>query len=263
MKKTIEEIGLFLWMITAMLVGCQEQKHEQGNATIVPEITHIKIVETYQDCDIDSARCTYASIAYPQFTDSTQRACNEVLRKQIALLTSGLDSADIKLQSIEVIARDFVRDYQQFMLDFPDYEVGWYLEAESKITYLSGKVVSFQVNNSSYTGGAHPNTTKNLFVMDRLSGRILRTADIVTDTLTFKAMLEGAFRDQLGIEPGQSMADAGYYLEDGDFLLNDNIGLNDTAIFVHFNPYEIAPYSRGDVTIWLEKEALDGMLTIE
>jgi hypothetical protein len=64
------------------------------------------------------------------------------------------------------------------------------------------------------------------------------------------------------MEEGQSFADAGFYINDGDFVLNDNIGITEDAVIVHFNAYEIAPYSLGPTTIELKREKIGKILKI-
>jgi hypothetical protein len=65
------------------------------------------------------------------------------------------------------------------------------------------------------------------------------------------------------MDTAQSFAEAGYYINDGDFILNDNIGLTDEYVIVHFNPYEIAPYSLGPTTIELNRGQVRPIMKIE
>ena len=91
----------------------------------------------------------------------------------------------------------------------------------------------------------------------------LTTSDIISDTTKLKQILEKEFRSEKGMGEDQTFADVGFYINDGDFLLNDNIAITEESIIVQFNPYEIAPYSEGSTTLIIDKDKLDGLLKIE
>ncbi len=65
------------------------------------------------------------------------------------------------------------------------------------------------------------------------------------------------------MDDNQSFADVGYYVNDGDFILNNNISLIAGSVIGYFNPYEITPYSEGATTLELNREKLAGILKIE
>ena len=165
--------------------------------------------------------------------------------------------------SYEYMANLFIQDYNNFKLDFPDYKIGWYVRVFCEITFESEKIFSFRIDAESFTGGAHPNSSSNFYVIDKMTNRSLSTSDIIADTTKFKRMLEAAFRKQKGIGESQSFADKGFYLEDGDFVLNNNIGITEDHVVVHFNPYEIAPYALGATTLELNKSELVNLLKID
>ncbi len=71
------------------------------------------------------------------------------------------------------------------------------------------------------------------------------------------------FRNIKGMSSGQSFADRGFYINDGDFLLNNNIGISEDKVMVHFNPYEIAPYSEGATTVEIDKSDLTEILKVK
>ena len=52
-------------------------------------------------------------------------------------------------------------------------------------------------------------------------------------------------------------------MDDGNFVLNDNIGMTEDKVIVHYNPYEIAPYAQGPTTIELDKNALGDILKLK
>ena len=142
-------------------------------------------------------------------------------------------------------------------------DIGWYLKIDSQILYDTEKYLSFQIFNESFTGGAHPNSNASYFVYDAQKGEQLKMTDIISDTTQFKNLLEKEFRQQKGLKEDELFADAGYWMDDGNFVLNDNIGITEDKVIVHYNPYEIAPYSLGPTTIELDRSALGDVLLLK
>jgi hypothetical protein len=212
---------------------------------------------------MDSLSCTYARIVYPQFTDTSRQRLNDVIIDAVQKLASNFMVEDNMNDDLQDMANAFVLDYSQFVHEFTDYKLGWYLIIESDVIYNSTSYVSMRIDIETFTGGAHPNTTTNYYVFNTHDNQPLTLSDIVSDTTLFKEQLEKAFRIQKGIDDTVSLADAGYNLYDDEMVLNENIGISENDVIVHFNPYEIAPYSMGPSTVRLDKNSIRDILKIE
>jgi hypothetical protein len=247
----------------AALHGCDEKKPAQTEAEPHPDIITKEILSTYQNCSPDSMSCTYAMIDYQVFTDSGKSVLNNAIKEKIMLIASDFMREGGQQTELSDIADAFVDDYEQFVAEYADYDLGWSLTINSEIIYHTATIISYRVDVASFTGGAHPNSSSDYFVMDAGTARELKMGDIISDTTQFKQILEAAFRKTKGMDTAQSFAEAGYYINDGDFILNDNIGLTDEYVIAHFNPYEIAPYSLGPTTIELDREQVRPIMKIE
>lgn len=248
-------------ILLGLIISCDQRKPSQQSA--IPGIIMNNVLVSYNDCLPDSINCTYVHIAYPEFSDSAKARLNEIISNKIKIIASNYFRDEITHGTFEYIAQSFIEDYNTFKIDFPDYQFGWYVILASEITYESDHLFSFRIDSESFTGGAHPNSSTEFFVIDTRSGHSLSTKDIISDTSRFKEVLEEEFRKEKGMNQQQSFADRGFYINDGDFLLNDNIGLTDTSILIHFNPYEIAPYSEGATTLEISKESIGKLLKAE
>lgn len=258
--RNIFTTALVLW---TFLFSCKPERSPQDESEPLPEIITKEIRSTYQDCLPDSASCTYALITYPVFTDTSMAAVNEMIADKMLFIASDFMREDVDAVTLNDISDNFISDYSHFINEFENYNFGWYLKINTEITYHVENYVSYQVSIESFTGGAHQNSNMSFFVVDTRTNRELKMHDLISDTTQFKQMLEEAFRKSRGIDSGQSFADAGFYINDGDFILNDNIGISEDSVIVHFNPYEIAPYSMGPTTIALDRRAVNSLLKIE
>jgi hypothetical protein len=188
---------------------------------------------------------------------------NEIISGKLRLTAADYFSQESLDGTFEHVAHSFIQDYQEFVNDFPGYRFGWYVKMLAEITYESEQLLSFRVDSESFTGGAHPNYSTEFYVINKNTRKSLTTGEIISDTSRFKKMLEAEFRRIKGMSSGQSFADRGFYINDGDFLLNNNIGISDDMVMVHFNPYEIAPYAEGATTIEINKSDLKELLKVK
>jgi hypothetical protein len=244
-------------------IACKPERPVQTESDPLPDIIIKEILTSYQNCLPDSTSCTYAQISYPVFTDTSMASLNTMIMDKILFLSADFMREGVQSKAINEVSDNFINDYAQFVREFENYSFGWYLKINTEIIYNVENLVSYQVSVESFTGGAHQNSTMSFFVVDTRTNRELTMHDIISDTTQFKIILEEAFRKERGIETGQSFADAGFYINDGDFVLNNNIGISEDHVIVHFNPYEIAPYALGPSTINLDRKKVENLLKIE
>ena len=243
------------------ILSCDEGKPPQNEP--IPEILFKEIIVSHEDCLPDSIGCTFVQIEYPAFTDSTKFVLNELISSKIKASASTYFSEEVIRGTLEHVVHSFVRDYETFKRDYPDYKIGWYVKIFCVIIYESETVLSFQIDSESFTGGAHPNSGTQYHIVDKKNNSEMTMGEVISDTTKFKQMLEEKFRQIKGMGADQSFADLGYWINDGDFLLNENIGISDHTVIMHYNPYEIAPYSLGATTVEINKSELAGILKID
>jgi hypothetical protein len=252
-----------LFLLPLAFFSCQESKTAEEKPEAIPDIIMKEVFASSQDCLPDSSSCTYVRIEFPVFTDSTKSKLNEIISTKLKTIAADFVSEEASKGTIEHIAQSFIKDFETFSLDYPTYQFGWHVNMKAEITYESEQAISFRIDSEAFTGGAHPNSTTRYFVIDTHSNRLLKTTDIIADTAKFKGLLEASFRQSKGMDENQSYADIGYFIDDDNFLISDNIGLTDDEVVVHFNPYEIAPYSEGATTIEVKKQTLGNLLKVK
>ncbi len=251
-------------ILAVLIFACTEKKPVEQEEVFVPipPIVQEEISVSSQNCNPDSLSCTYVHIEFPEFTDSTKLALNGLIEQKIKAIVTGYFREDTIPGTLEHIAQEFIYDYEAFMVDFPTYEFGWYITANTDILSESPEFISMRIYSETFTGGAHPNSNTSYFVFDAKTNRELSIADIISDTTNFKHVVEKEFRKEKGLAKDQSLADAGFWLDDGNFQMPKNIGLTEDSVIVHFNPYEIAPYSTGTTTLKINRKELGGILNL-
>jgi hypothetical protein len=216
------------------------------------------------DCPEAGDSCGRVSLEYPEITtapgDEVRKALNDSIA---ALLLEPLDDGT-RAASPEGLAQEFLARNAEARRDLPEgaTTAGWFLERKVRVIHQDAEVLSLEETVFWYTGGAHPNNSARLASFDPVSGRRLVLEDLLTPGYgpRLNAIAEHRFRAIREIPEGQSLADAGFWFEDGVFSLNDNFAVADSGLAFHFDPYEIAPYALGPTDLVLEREELGELI---
>jgi hypothetical protein len=126
------------------------------------------------------------------------------------------------------------------------------LKIVSDPVYQNSRTVSFTYSWVVDEGGAHNNFGKYCFVLEKTTGRKLFLKDLIRDEGEEELMriAETEFKTQSGMKPDERMYVL-YKFKNNRFHLTETFEFTDTGLIFHFNPYEIAPYSAGLITLTL------------
>lgn len=211
--------------------------------------------ESSPGCIAESAACASFEVQYPRFMgiDSTvQHSIDDKVNFILAESTG-------EPKPLDLLAGDFIRDFNQFVKEMPDYGLGWYFRGKVQVLISSDTLISLQIDTESFTGGAHASYTTNFVNVDPKTG---------TNYL-LDAMLRTGYQDELnrlGEEDFRTQAagtendSLGFAFPDGKFQLNENYGFRKEGIVFYFNDYEIASYEEGPTEILIPYEKLEGWI---
>lgn len=125
---------------------------------------------------------------------------------------------------------------------------------------LTGQIISVRLDNSGYTGGAHPNRYTEGLLFDLQAGQFADPAQIADDPASF---LKGAA--ELLLEKAEAHPAFDSFWQDyADLIARWNEGtvlFDGEGMAVIYSPYEIAPYGMGQVELrldWTELAELMG-----
>ena len=136
-----------------------------------------------------------------------------------------------------------------------------YIEETAKVAELNEKFVTYQIIHSSYLGGAHPNTGIDMFTYDLEQGQVMTMANMFkpgTEKALMTAIRE-ALAQQLGVDSPDKLDDAGIFTD--QLTEPGQPYLQDDALVIYYNPYEIAPYAMGPIEVTLWPEAVETLVT--
>jgi hypothetical protein len=217
------------------------------------------------ECDNLGGGCAVVRYWFPVFEDSPDDTVAAVLNEQVKswVMTSLGDS--LAYGEIDRFADDFIADYLQVQADFADYTLGWQYNIDVAVGFDTLGILSLNRKIFSFSGGAHPVTTVDFLNLSTATGSQLALDDLLTDDYgeALDQIGERIFRQGKGIDSMAALGEAGYWFEEDRFRLNTNVGIRDSALVFHFNPYEIAPYSLGPTIIEIPHTEIEHLVGSE
>ena len=142
-------------------------------------------------------------------------------------------------------------------------QTDWVLRRKAALIFNNKEVLTFDIVSEEYFGGAHSIAEHTIKSFLKSDGSVVGFDTLVApySRSIFQSVLEVEFRRAFEIPPGSSFEDAGFTVKNGTSLpIPENIGVVDGGLLLHYNPYEIAPYSKGSFALKVPLEPLEPLL---
>lgn len=131
-------------------------------------------------------------------------------------------------------------------------------------TYASGvmlgQTISVRLDNQCFTGGAHPNRYVSGFLFDLRAGQFINPIQIADTPEAFRTGAAAVLMEKL--EERQDILDA-CWPEYPEIISRWNEGtvlFDEGGMLVVFSPYELGPYSMGEVELRVTNEELASLV---
>ncbi|MES2779636.1 MAG: DUF3298 domain-containing protein [Bacteroidota bacterium] len=242
--------------VIGIIVSCSNQPKE-GTISIVSDslsYESITMMQSMNDCDKDSSGCTYIEFTYPKFSNASGVLADSLN----TMILNAFGNAEKNLFSPDSVQQDFLATYTTFKKKEKNYNTPWTVEKSLTVLNQNPKWLTLLYNENTFTGGAHPNSYEVYSVIEKSSGRKMILTDFFDSTSMYKLidLGETQFRSVRGINPNQSLEDAGYWFENNRFQLNNNFYMHEEGITFFYNTYEIGPYVIGSTEITIPANKL-------
>lgn len=207
--------------------------------------------EPYAISSESCVTCATLSISIPKALDQTKlsEAINIALREEIITLLNFDEESDA--QNIESAVNAFVKDYKNLQGKFPEEAMPWEAKIIGVITFENNEIITIKLDSYLFTGGAHGYSTIRFLNFNKEKGIEMEHQELFKNINDFKTFAEAAFRDQESIPAEALINSTGYMFETENFYLPENIGYTDTGVLLFYEPYAIASYADGPVTLTL------------
>lgn len=263
MKKSraVELSVLFTLMVS--LSGCQkmEMADTVSSAKAAPgtETTSESITESvrplavsrwneYESSSAESAELCYAIYTRIVLDDVHTE---EFPKLALAMETYGKEkTAAAKEYYLKLLAD--AKHYYEITPEFPDFPL--YTEIDLEVQRADSRVVSLVGADTSYAGGTHPYTYHYGVSFDSESGKRLELSDIVTDVTVIPGLVHGMVEEKYSKVP---FFDNEEYFKawENEAREKKEWTLDYHGLTFYFNPYELAPYVEGLLTVTIPFDA--------
>lgn len=152
-----------------------------------------------------------------------------------------------------VYGKEYFRKYIEANRDLYDggHSFNWEVIVISTVSLNQDGLLVYRVDNYGYTGGAHGMGISRFVVFDTEENQQLSLDNIFVDGYKdeLSNMLERRYRESYYMEPEQSLTEAGLF--ENYIPPSENFFLTNNSIGFYYNPYKLAPYAMGGITISL------------
>jgi hypothetical protein len=180
----------------------------------------------------------YSGANTDAYKDKIVREQRENYRKSLSYL-AGIDSEKLRI-------------YDEDGVELVDLEsLNWHYSENFAPISPKNKGVVIERTKETYTGGAHGMKTTQYYVIDLESQKHLKIDDFIRDYQGdhIRDIIYDELRNYSGLKRNQPLSQ-GIYLND-EPELTFNFFVSEDGLGLHWNPYEIAPYSEGAIHIML------------
>lgn len=201
-------------------------------------------LKTTLPCDKDD--CTYVDLIIPTII-SDQKELNEInevvfknVKKHIAF-----ENENEEINNYDDLAKSFIASYDEIKKAFPNEPLPWESSVNVTSEIFENKSVNIVLNYYTFTGGAHGNEGTISLFFNLEDGKQISQKDLFLDYEGFKKIAERDFRTSNNLNETDNINKNGNIFKDNQFSLPENIIVTQNEIILHYNKYEIAPYSSG------------------
>lgn len=216
-------------------------------------------LKSYNNCS-PTDTCTYFKVDYVEAVSGNNK---DKINKFITnIINSNVTFGDTVLSTMQVAADSFMAQYVSMRKQYPESPQYWYLELSVSANLDHPKIINLAAGNSSFMGGAHPNSYLAYYNISKETGDTVSLGNIFVQGFEKKLneLVDAAFRKANNLKPGDNLADKGGLFEN-KITFNYNWLVNkDGSLTFYYNQYEIASYAQGPIEVTLTKEDIAPLL---
>lgn len=231
-----------LFLLAIFILGCDKDRTIEMASESLTE-NDLKICE--------NQKCPEITINYlvifgkDAIADQINKKINNFI---IESLMFEEDSSKIA-KSIDEAATNFAKVYFEDKSNFPDMAADYSAEISVSEIYNSPTLISFEMRQYLYTGGAHGFGSTSFLNIDPKTGKELTLDELVKNKEKFNAFAEKEFRKQQNIHKDQSINEPGFWFEEDEFHLPETVGFTSDSLIFVYNQYDIASYADGQIEL--------------
>ena len=210
------------------------------------------LVYNEPDCDAEKEACLHVTLHYPFFDsgDSAAVALMNLFVGNHILEVLGMgDVESDAFPNINGAVKDLQKSYLKLKYEYSDYDTSWKATVTTTKVFESDILLVFFLESIVHFGGAHTNTNRRYYNIEKTTGKDLKYEYFIDDLASFQETAEQTFRHQIGIDDTTGLNESVYQFPNNHFQLSANFGFKGDSIVLFYNRYEIASFATGPTEI--------------
>jgi hypothetical protein len=249
-----------------VLTACGKEKDEKPLADETPAALAFTTKSYSKKSTLPCKRdtCTYVGIKVPEASGIP--IVGDSINKKVFNTVRGIvyfGEKPYNASNYEQLMASFIKSYEDLLKKFPEDAIPWEAHIHATVHYHTDSLINIQVNNYTYTGGAHGYEGNLSLLFNAATGKSLTYADIFKDKKAITAYAEKKFRAKFRIPPGANINSEGFMFENDTFALPQNIFFNKDGLLLVYNPYEAASYAEGPLELLLPYGDIEKYLAVK
>ncbi|MDO1512658.1 DUF3298 and DUF4163 domain-containing protein [Maribacter confluentis] len=206
--------------------------------------------------------CSFVTINVPKAIGNSKlaNAINIAISEEIISWLSFNETG--KANNIKEGIDAFITDYNELKNKYPEESMPWEATINGDIVFDNGQILTIQLKSYLFTGGAHGINSVRFLNFDKLNATELYREELFTSIETITSYAEEAFRTQEHIPKEADINSTGFMFETETYYLPENIGYTDDGLLLYYEPYEIASYADGPITLLLPYKEVNSYLKL-
>lgn len=260
---------IFILFGILLILGCEKKDksnhfNEENFSTNLDyiEFTNESFHKVHGDCQSSSTGCIEVKIDYPVLKGNYPII--EKINKDINNIISSGTYEENNYSSPQELMDSLIFYHKEAGEMNDGFVQSWSIERKISVIRNSTAILSFEVYEYSYMGGAHGNYVSIYHNYNLKTGEKLTLSDIIEPSKIDKLTSIGnsIFRKTKGLSETKNLEEVGYWFIDGKFSLNENFIITENSLKFMYNPYEIAPYAEGQTEIEIPYSTIKDILKI-
>jgi hypothetical protein len=235
-------------------ISTQLQYRLKTNKDTLPYKTQLRFKTEEDTASYKRVDLTRIIFQYPLLDTQT----NSVLTKKInASIQAELclnQAGDMAYQSVNQRMDDFIQDFKENQAEFKKMDLKfaskWLSEININVLLNNGYFISYQIDETNFTGGAHANVWKRFYNFSVKNTTKLTLDDIFLENYEgpLSKIAENYFKKAVGLSTNTNIEETDFEFESGAFELSPHFALQKDALHFYYNPYDLGPFALGEVS---------------
>jgi hypothetical protein len=199
-------------------------------------------------------------IVYPEQKDREAQLNNAITAFVIESLSLESPMQQPPAASIEEASRSFIERYWQDHAAFPDLAAAYFAEISVSESHRSGLLLSLEMIQYKYTGGAHGYGAVRFTNFDPTTGVELTPENIFKAYDSLTKFAEIKFREAFNISEESNINEERFWFEKDTFKMPYSIGFRQDSLVLHYNQNEIASYADAPIELTIALDEIKEFL---